>query len=140
MKRSTLTLFLAGLLLVGLWGIPDPNTLSERLHFLSEHNHTRLVPLPEELDLAGEAVPLDREDAQERLTKELLTNTYWHSNTLQLLKRSSRYFPAMQRILKEEGVPQDFERAVEYYRKAAAQGLADAQNRLEALKISKLEM
>lgn len=41
MKRSTLTLFLAGLLLLGLWGIPDPGTLSERLHFLSEHNHTR---------------------------------------------------------------------------------------------------
>ena len=108
MKRSTLFLFLAGLLLVGLWGIPDPKTMSERLHFLSEHNHTRLVPLPEQLDLAGEAVPLHSEDAQERLTKELLTNTYWHSNTLQLLKRSSRYFPVMQRILKEEGVPQDF--------------------------------
>jgi hypothetical protein len=108
MKRSTLTLFLAGLLLLGLWGIPDPATLSERLLFLSEHNHTRLVPLPEQLDLAGEAVPLHSEDAQERLTKELLTNTYWHSNTLQLLKRSSRYFGSMQRILEEEGVPQDF--------------------------------
>ena len=108
MKRSTLTLFLAGLLLLGLWGIPDPGTLSERLHFLSEHNHTRLVPLPEALDLAGEAVPLHSEDAQERLTKELLTNTYWHSNTLQLLKRSSRYLPAMGRILEEEGIPQDF--------------------------------
>ena len=108
MKRSTLTLFLAGLLLLGLWGIPDPGTLSERLHFLSEHNHTRLVPLPEALDLAGEAVPLHSEDAQELLTKELLTNTYWHSNTLQLLKRSSRYLPAMGRILEEEGIPQDF--------------------------------
>ena len=108
MKRSTLTLFLAGLLLLGLWGIPDPGTLSERLHFLSEHNHARLVPLPEALDLAGELVPLHSEDAQERLTKELLTNTYWHSNTLQLLKRSSRYLPAMGRILEEEGIPQDF--------------------------------
>ncbi len=108
MKRSTLHFFLAGILLLGLWGIPDPNSLSERLHFLSEHNHTRLVPLPEQLDLAGEAVPLENEDAQERLTKELLTNTYWHSNTLQLLKRSSRYWPAMEQILREQGVPVDF--------------------------------
>jgi membrane-bound lytic murein transglycosylase D len=108
MKRAHLHLGAATLLLLGLWGIPDPSTLSERLHFLSEHNHTRLVPLPEQLELAGEDVPLHSEDVQERLSKELLTNTYWHSNTLQLLKRSSRYLPTMGRILEEEGIPHDF--------------------------------
>ncbi len=108
MKRTRYHLGAAALLILGLWGIPDPSSLSERLRFVSEHNHTRLVPLPGQLDLAGEAVPLESEDAQERLTKELLTNTYWHSNTLQLLKRSTRYLPTMKAILTEEGVPQDF--------------------------------
>ncbi len=78
MKRSTSYLFLAEILLGRPWGIPDPATMSERLHFLSEHNWADPPgPLPEQLDLAGEAVPLHSEDAQERLTKELLTNTYW---------------------------------------------------------------
>ena len=101
MKRSTLFLFLAGLLLVGLWGIPDPKTMSERLHFLSEHNHTRLVPLPEQLDLAGEAVPLHSEDAQERLTKELLTNTYFVDTlqppTVQDIVANREYLPGVRR-------------------------------------------
>jgi membrane-bound lytic murein transglycosylase MltF len=60
------------------------------------------------MDLAGESVPLTQEDAQERLSKELLTNSYWHSNTLQILKRSSRYMPELVQLLREEGIPEDF--------------------------------
>ena len=108
MYRARIFLGLCLLLLVAILAIPDPTTYSERMHFLSEHNHTRLVPLPESLDLAGESVPLTQEDAQQRLSKELLTNSYWHSNTLQILKRSSRYMPELVQLLREEGIPEDF--------------------------------
>jgi hypothetical protein len=42
------------------------------------------------------------------MDKELLVNTYWQSNMLLLIKRSSKYFPQIEKILEEEGVPEDF--------------------------------
>jgi hypothetical protein len=47
-------------------------------------------------------------DLRERLDRELLVNTYFQSSTSIALKRATRYFPTIERILKEEGVPDDF--------------------------------
>ena len=66
------------------------------------------IPLPEKLDFCGETVPLNYFDVRESLDRELQLNTYWHSQTLLLLKRSSRFFPIIESILKEKGVPDDF--------------------------------
>ncbi|HKJ49309.1 MAG TPA: lytic transglycosylase domain-containing protein [Christiangramia sp.] len=35
-------------------------------------------------------------------------NTYWQSNALLLMKRANKYFPVIEPILEEEGVPDDF--------------------------------
>jgi len=56
---------------------------------------------------AGEAMP-DNFDNRERLNRELSVNAYWQSNTLLNIKKANRYFPMMERILAEEGVPDDF--------------------------------
>src|ERR1051325_9922881 len=66
------------------------------------------VNIPPDLDFACEDVPLQNFDVRERLDRELLVNTYWHSNTLQLFKLAERYFPTIEAILKENGVPDDF--------------------------------
>jgi len=66
------------------------------------------LKLPSSLEFSGEAVPLDKPDIRERLDKELLVNTYWQSNMMLLLKRANKYFPLIEEILKEEGVPEDF--------------------------------
>lgn len=66
------------------------------------------IPLPDQLEFAGEAVPLDNPDIRERLDRELLVNTYWQSNGLLLIKRAAKYFPIIEPILKEEGLPDDF--------------------------------
>lgn len=66
------------------------------------------VPLPEAIDFAGEKVPLDLYYVSESLDRELLVNTYWHSNTLLLFKRAGRYFPLIEPILKKNGIPDDF--------------------------------
>lgn len=66
------------------------------------------LPMPEKLDFAGEPVPLDDPDIYERMDRELLVNTYWQSNALLLIKRANKYFPIMEPILKEYGVPDDF--------------------------------
>lgn len=64
--------------------------------------------LPQNLDFAGEALPLNRLDVQEKLDRELLVNTYWQSNNLLMLKRSAKYFPIIEPILRREGIPSDF--------------------------------
>lgn len=57
---------------------------------------------------AGEVLPLDNFDAVERFDRELMVNSYWQSNTLLNIKKANRFFPVMERILAENGVPDDF--------------------------------
>ena len=66
------------------------------------------IPLPEKLSFAGEEVPLKYFDVRESLDRELQLNTYWHSQTLLILKRANRFFPIIEPILKEKGIPDDF--------------------------------
>ena len=66
------------------------------------------LKLPNTIEFSYEAVPLDKPDIRERLDKELLVNTYWQSNMMLLLKRANKYFPLIEEILKEEGLPDDF--------------------------------
>lgn len=66
------------------------------------------LPLPEKMDFAGEAVPLQNPDIRERMDRELLVNTYWQSNGLLLFKRANKYFPLIEPLLKKYGLPDDF--------------------------------
>lgn len=66
------------------------------------------IPIPEKIDFAGEPVPIHLFDVRESLDRELQTNTYWHSQTVLLLKRANRFFPIIEPILKGRGVPDDF--------------------------------
>ncbi|UZO80740.1 lytic transglycosylase domain-containing protein [Aquimarina sp. ERC-38] len=66
------------------------------------------VPMPENINFAGELVPVENPDIRERMDRELLVNTYWQSNGLLLFKRAHKYFPVIEPILKEEGLPDDF--------------------------------
>jgi membrane-bound lytic murein transglycosylase D len=61
-----------------------------------------------ELSFAGERVPLEDPDVRERLDRELLINLYRHSNTILDMKLANRYFPEIEKIMIEEGVPTDF--------------------------------
>jgi hypothetical protein len=64
--------------------------------------------LPDTMYFAGELVPLHLPDVHERLDREMHINTYWHTNTIFLIKRSHRWMPRMSEILAEVGVPDDF--------------------------------
>jgi len=66
------------------------------------------LALPESMDFAGEAVPLDNPDIRERLDREMLVNTYWQSNMLIMIKRAHKYFPIIEPMLEEYGLPDDF--------------------------------
>lgn len=65
-------------------------------------------PLPKQLSFAGENVPLEINDVTERLDRELTISTYYHSKTLLGFKKSARWFPLLDSILKSQDVPSDF--------------------------------
>jgi hypothetical protein len=66
------------------------------------------LKIPDKMNFAGEPVPLDQPDIYERMDRELLVNTYWQSNGILMIKRSRKYFPIIEPILKANGVPDDF--------------------------------
>jgi len=66
------------------------------------------VEVTGDLYFAGERVPLADPDVKERLERELLINTNWHSNTLLCMKMANRYFPDIEKTLADSGVPDDF--------------------------------
>lgn len=65
------------------------------------------MPLPPQLDIAGEPVPLDREDVAERLEYELLIMLGNPVQTALWLKRYPRYMLEVEREIAMRGVPED---------------------------------
>ena len=79
-----------------------------KIYGSNSSNKVYALHLPDTIDFAGESFPILSPDLRERFDRELLVNTYWQSNMMLLLKRSNKYFPLIERVLKEEGVPCDF--------------------------------
>ena len=75
----------------------------------SSQTNTQIIPTqPQSISFAGESVPLDKHYVLERLDRELLVNMFWHSNSILVLKRAAKYFPIIEPILEENGIPDDF--------------------------------
>ena len=74
----------------------------------SEFYEIKALKLPAYMDFSGESVPLDYADVRERVDRELLVNTYWQSNGLLFFKRANKYFPIIEPILAQHGIPDDF--------------------------------
>ena len=86
------------------------------------------VDIPGQVSFAGEPVPLDLFDVREALDRELLSNTYFHSQTIRLIKLANRYFPLIEPVLKKNLVPDDFK-----YLALAESGLTQAVSPVKAV-------
>ncbi len=84
--------------------IPSTSDLEPPDHSYSVY----ALPIPENLNFAGEPVPVHNFDIRERFDRELLVNSYWQSQTILFFKRAYRWFPLIETILEEEGIPDDF--------------------------------
>jgi len=110
-----LPLFVAGfLVMLGLFLLSNKeaatmeskiNSLEQKLYTLAQ---TCSVPVPDQVEFCGENIALDRFDLRERFDREINTFTYLHSTTLLYLKRANRYFPIIEPLLRENGIPDDF--------------------------------
>jgi len=98
-------LSLSGLLIFAVQDAPSDENLEKKI--INDYN-VYALNVPENLDFAGEAVPLNDPDILERMDRELLVNTYWQSNGLLMFKRANKYFPIIEPILAKNGVPDDF--------------------------------
>ena len=65
------------------------------------------IRFDEPLDFCGEPVPLDDPDVREGMEKEMLLSLWDRAQVILWLKRSSRYFPVIEKRLAEEGLPDD---------------------------------
>jgi len=74
--------------------------------------------LPSGISFAGEEVPLKYFDVRESLQREMTVITYWHSSMILIFQNDNRYKREIMKILKDEGVPEDF-----YYLCIAESGL-----------------
>lgn len=111
-RKVLLTLgivFTIGVLINATQEEPKKSIAQENLEnkLINDYN-VYAIPMPENLNFSGELVPIENPDIRERMDRELLVNTYWQSNGLLLFKRAHKYFPIIEPILKEQGVPDDF--------------------------------
>ncbi|MBU2920774.1 lytic transglycosylase domain-containing protein [Winogradskyella psychrotolerans] len=103
---------ISGLFIFAMQKAPDKKAPSDYLlgkedPIVNSYN-VYALEMPENLNFAGEPVPVEDPDIYERMDRELLVNTYWQSNGLLMFKRAQKYFPIIEPILKKNGVPDDF--------------------------------
>lgn len=82
--------------------------------------HIQPKVVPDSISFASESVPLHYFDVYESLDREIQVNSFFHSQTLFYLKRSTRFFPIIEPILKKNNIPDDFK-----YLAVAESGLAN---------------
>jgi membrane-bound lytic murein transglycosylase D len=78
--------------------------------YLDEYEEVTKVSipgLPKNPKFCDEILDLSDPNIHERLDRELTINTFLHSSTILLIKKANRYFPMIEKILKEEKVPDD---------------------------------
>ncbi|NMH86673.1 lytic transglycosylase domain-containing protein [Flavivirga algicola] len=98
-------LSLSALFIYALQDAPTDENFEKKL--INDYN-VYALQVPEDLNFAGEPMPLKSPDILERMDRELLVNTYWQSNGLLMFKRAKKYFPIIEPILKKHGIPDDF--------------------------------
>lgn len=98
-----LSFVVLGLLLQAFQG----NSNDTPSHISKQHIAPHVL-ISDDIQFAGEAVPVDIFYVREALEQELIVNTYWHSSTIQLLKRQARWFPFIDSMLRANNIPVDF--------------------------------
>lgn len=116
-KLKTIVLIVIGLLTVSAVGswyaeskLSDENNSLKvfPLADSTKFENAKFISLPAKLDFAGESMPLSDPDVWERMDREIHINSYWHTNTILMIKRANRWLPLIEQELAKAGVPDDF--------------------------------
>ncbi|MEW5909745.1 MAG: transglycosylase SLT domain-containing protein [Thermodesulfobacteriota bacterium] len=99
--RNICLVVLTSLIMPALNGIAQPLEQDWIPSLLSS------IRVSESLDFCGERVPLEQQDIRERLEKELMLSLWNRPQILLWIKRSNRYFPMIEQMLREKGLPEE---------------------------------
>ncbi len=100
--------FRIGLLLgLGLLFLFSANTYGNKLRGAFFPSLLSSLEFPSPLTLCEENVPLEVQEIKERLEKELLLSLWDRPQVILWLKRSSRYFPYIEKLLQKHNMPPD---------------------------------
>ena len=110
---SFFTGLIAGIIIIMLLAFTDKKTEKEKIVADRQTNETAIhnwfaPTLPDKMEFAGEAVPLESWEIRESLDREILYNYYWQNNMLYIMKLANRYFPMIEERLKAHNIPDDF--------------------------------
>jgi hypothetical protein len=108
-NKNTVIILLVGIICFGS-GLFIKGSLrydDKQQQLIEQNIRSYSLPIPESVTFAGQKISLKEFDVRERFDRELLTNVYWQSQTILLLKRANRFFPTIESILKEQGMPDD---------------------------------
>jgi membrane-bound lytic murein transglycosylase D len=86
----------------------NSESISEPAKQSSLNGHFRMPQLPKEMEFAGEKIDLSDIDIRERLDKELHAIVFYHNLIIIYFKRANRFMPEIERLLKENNIPDDF--------------------------------
>ncbi len=108
--------FISTIIILSAWGAVDIFTFSKSENLPDEKYQARrdstyafyALPVPKEINFAGETVPVENFDVRESLDQEFLKVAYWHSEFFLYLKKAHRYFQIVEPILKAQNIPEDF--------------------------------
>ncbi len=106
-NRLLLVVIFTGILIAGFHFF-EASTYPQKDFLVEAKDFYTPPPLPDSVSFAGEPVPLDYFDVRESLDREMLINSYFHSQTLRFLKVAPRYFAIIEPILKADTIPLDF--------------------------------
>ena len=117
-KRSRIFYFAAGTLsIIGLLFVATNLFFTNNTNAAVDEKPDGIFPqdykiispkIPDNVLIFGEGVPLANFEVYERVEREVLVNTYWHSATILAIKRAARWFPVIEPILKQNNIPDDF--------------------------------
>jgi len=97
----------AGVIVVFSFSTFNDSKNSDEKLFPQEYRITSPV-IPDNPEFCDEPVPLEDFEVRERMDRDLISNTYWHSSTLMWIKRANKWFPVIEPILKKYNIPDDF--------------------------------
>lgn len=101
---GSVVIAVGALMLIGSVGNPNMPDIS---HMGAHATMVSLDP-PADLNFSGEPVPLRDFEVKERFEQELVKYTFLHSATIMNIKRAARWRPEITKILRREGIPEDF--------------------------------
>ncbi len=100
-----ITIVICAILFAG--EVYSQSEVSERLESSNYPSLIKSLRISDKLEFCGEATPLDIQEVRERLEKELLLILADRPQVILWIKRSNRYLPLIEKMLSENGLPED---------------------------------